>query len=273
MTTALIFSADHHINSTVALCPPEVVLDEGSYTASRGQRWLWECWLDAWKQVQALTVDCSETVGVFVGDLGDLDAKRRSNQIISPSKAVILRMIADTMQPALINLDRWYIVRGTMAHEGKSCWLEEAVAKDISATGGEAEGRFSWWHLRGTLADLRLDVAHHASMGWLPWTEKNAALKIAAVAAIKYWQRGLPAPNLIVRAHNHRYSDSGDNYDGIHAVTLPCWSLITEFAYRLGRENDRPDIGLIVFIISENKWTKHILRYTPDEKRTWTRKL
>lgn len=41
MTTLLIVS-DTHINSTVAICPSEVELDDGgSYRPSRGQRWLW----------------------------------------------------------------------------------------------------------------------------------------------------------------------------------------------------------------------------------------
>lgn len=274
MRTALVLCADTHINSTVAVCPPVVKLDEGSYHASKGQRWLWECWKDAWDQVATLTLSFDETIGIFCGDMGDLDAKRRSNQIISPSKAVILRMCADVLEPTLPLLTRYYVIRGTMAHEGKSSWLEEAIAKDISATGGEAEGRYSWWHLRGIIAGLKVDIAHHVSMGGMPWTERNAANKLAAVIQWKYAiEKGQPLPDLAVRAHNHKYSDSGGNFK-THAMTLPCWSLITEYAYRLGRENDTPDIGMVVLLIENGKYEKHRIAYRPEsDKRIWTRKL
>jgi hypothetical protein len=47
--------SDLHLNSTVALCPPEgVTLDDGGTSEpSRLQRWLWDCWEDDWTQGRA----------------------------------------------------------------------------------------------------------------------------------------------------------------------------------------------------------------------------
>ena len=44
--------SDVHAGSAVALCPPQVPLDDGGmYCASKAQSWLWENWGDFWKQV------------------------------------------------------------------------------------------------------------------------------------------------------------------------------------------------------------------------------
>lgn len=44
---------DIHSNSTVALAPPRVRLDDGGeYVSSAPQRWIWRKWLEFWKEVE-----------------------------------------------------------------------------------------------------------------------------------------------------------------------------------------------------------------------------
>jgi len=117
---ALIVTSDHHINSTVALCTPVINLDDGgTYHASRTQRELYNCWLDFWQQAKELTTGYKR-VGVFNGDLGELDTKKRSIQLVTLNKATIQRMVIDTIEPALAILDSVFVMRGTAAHTGKS---------------------------------------------------------------------------------------------------------------------------------------------------------
>ena len=59
---------------------------------------------------------------------------------------------------------------------------------------------FSWWHLKLVAAGVSLDIAHHASMGRLPWTRPSSATKLAAVTmfesrtATKTARSGHPQP-------------------------------------------------------------------------------
>jgi hypothetical protein len=122
--------ADLHINSSVALCPPVFNLDEGgTFRSSKGQRWLWEHWLSFWQEVKGLE---GRRVAILNGDIGELDIKRRSYQLISPNKAMILKMVLMTLEPMLEAVDEVIVLRGTMAHIGKSAWLEEMVGNDLT---------------------------------------------------------------------------------------------------------------------------------------------
>ena len=51
----------------------------------------------------------------------------------------------------------------------------------------------------------------------------------------------------------------------------PCWSLITEYGYRTGRENDRPDIGLLLVHIDGAEFeSEYLIHRTTSEKRIWS---
>ena len=110
---------------------------------------------------------------VLNGDIVEKDNKRRTHQIITRNDATLLRIAVSTLKPALEWADAIYVVRGTEAHVGKSAEMEEALAYDI---GAEKDGELhSHWHLRAVAGGVRMDIAHHATMGGMPWTERNAA--------------------------------------------------------------------------------------------------
>ena len=257
--TALIAVGDLHVNSTVALCTPSMQLDDGgTYRASNTQRALWSAWLDFWQEIADLKVD--RRILVINGDLGELDTKRRSSQLITLNKASVLSMVIDVLEPALVLVDSIIVVRGTMAHTGKSGWLEEALADDLDNT-IPSKTAASWWHFRGKIENVRFDISHHAQMGGLPWTSKNAANKIATIIEYRYAVKmKQPIPHVALRSHNHKRSDSGDNSECL-AVCLPCWSSMTEFGHRIGRENDVPHIGGDVFICQNGEFQRTPLKY------------
>jgi hypothetical protein len=262
--TNLICISDLHINSTVALAPPSVNLDDGgTYHSSRGQRWLWECWLDFVEKVKSLE---GRKVLLINGDLGELDVKRRSNQLVTTNKATIQALVVDTLAPLVDIVDSLIVIRGTMAHTGKSQWLEESIARQYDhAVHDKACDNASFYHFRGEIGGVKIDAAHHVSMGGLPWTAKNAANKLAYLATVAYAvDYKQPAPDYIYRAHNHRYADSGNNFD-VKAILLPCWSLITEYGYRIGRELDLADIGGVI--------NGELVRYKPKVGRVWALKI
>ena len=70
--TAVIAVSDTHINSTVALSPRSVNLDDGgTWRSSRQQAALWECWQDYWQQAASIKAD--QKIAVLNGDIGELD--------------------------------------------------------------------------------------------------------------------------------------------------------------------------------------------------------
>jgi len=249
--TAVVVVGDTHIGSTVGLCLPVANLDDGgTYSASQGQRWLWRSWLDFWTFTTGITQGCKRVL-VLNGDIVEKDNKRRTHQIITRNDATLLRIAVSTLKPALEWADAIYVVRGTEAHTGKSAEMEEALAYDI---GAEKDGELhSHWHLRAVAGGVRMDIAHHATMGGMPWTERNAAIKLAAITWHRYMEMGKPLPHVVVRNHVHRYADSGGNYETF-AVMAPAWSLATSYLYRIGKENDLATIGGLIFICENGQY-------------------
>jgi len=262
--TRLAYVSDLHINSTVALCPPKIDYDDGgSYHPSPGQRWLWECWNDFIARFYALP---GRHIVGFGGDLGELDTKRRTVQIISPNKSTIQEMVTETIAPLVDRAEKVIFIRGTQAHEGRGAWLEEATAKDTDNAVRSTKKVSSWYHFQGRIDDVRFDLAHHASMGEKP---ANSANKLAEKAELYYYRMCQPLPNVVIRSHNHRKADSGDNFPFM-AFFTPAFSLKTEFVYRIGKELTLSDIGGLIFTIDGDRVTYDWVLYPPkDNKRIW----
>jgi hypothetical protein len=265
--TALISIADPHINSTVAVCPKVIKLDDGgTYHSSRTQHWLMECWLDFCAKAKEIT-EGYKKIALFVGDLTELDRKDRGTQIITPNKATILGMVQDTIAPLVDFTNANYFFRGTAAHTGKSSWSEEAIASDTDNTIPSVNGAYSHWHYRGVASGVPVDIAHHTSMGKKPWTKKNAANNAAAEIMWNYQvDRFVKAPKLALRAHVHAYATSGDNYP-CEVNCLPSWTTKTEYAYRVGYENAISDIGGIIYLCENGNFDRIKLFYEPKESR------
>jgi hypothetical protein len=272
MTSTIVVVSDLHINSTVALCPPSINLDDGgTYKASKTQRWLWKCWLDLWEKAPSLSD--GDKILVINGDMADIDINKRSNQIISRNNATIQNMVLDTLEPAISWADKIYVIRGTAAHNGKSAWLEEAIAQDLDNTVHDSNSA-SWWHLRSTCNNVRFDITHHASMGRLPHTAPNAANKLAFLSQYRYLvEMKQPPPHITIRSHNHRYADSGSNY-GTFAIFTGAWTIATEFVYRIGAENMLADIGAELFVCEDGKYKHKSIHYDyPEAKHIWLKKM
>ena len=257
-TNAIVVS-DTHINSRVGLCTPLVNLDDGgTYRSSPTQRAIWKAWLDFWQEMERLD---GRKILLINGDLGELDDKNRNNQLITRNKATILEMVLNVLKPALDVVDESIIVRGTPAHVGKGAWLEEAIANDLDNVIHDTDSA-SWWHFRGRIEGVRFDAAHHGPMGRLPWTEKHAGIKVAMIITARYAEMGAPVPDIAIRSHNHRRSDSGRNFP-TKAICTPCWQAATEYVYRIGQENSKADIGGYVLICEDGKYQWIDYRYHP----------
>lgn len=269
--TTLIFVSDLHINSTVALCPSGVALDDGgTYTPSREQRWLWRNWIEFWERAGQQP---GRRIVVINGDMAELDTKRRSVQLITANKATIIRMVLLALEPALAVADQVLIVRGTPAHTGKGAWIEETIAADLDNV-IQAEHSASHYHARLAIDGVRLDIAHHAPMGRTPWARNTGANGLAS-KLLWYYRVDMhkQPPHLAVRAHNHQaavgYAQAGG--DCIEVRYLPAWSLATEYTYRAGYENSLADVGGMFVRINSGRYECEpvVFPYRVSEAQLW----
>jgi hypothetical protein len=119
-----------------------------------------------------------------------------------------------------------------------------------------------------------MDIAHHNSSSKLPWSKGNNSIKLAAQTVWNYRvSRKADPPHVIIRSHNHSYSDSGGNYESF-AVHTPAWTTATEYYYRIGLENVLADVGGLIFFCDSGKYTMKKYMYEPKEaRRVWSNNL
>lgn len=270
MREAIIFIADTHINSKVALIAPDIVDDDGdTHQPNLIQQWLWNTWNKCTKEINTLAKGYYKTV-IFNGDVVDLDAKNRSNQMVSKNPATIMKMADKTLEPILDIADRLFFVRGTEAHVGRSGWIEEMLAEKYGAVPDAGTQQNSWWHLRAEFSGVRFDVAHHTSLGTLDWTYPNMITRLVQQTRLRYLDWDEPQPHVVVRAHRHRHVDTGTTLS-TRGVCLPCWQYYTSYLYRINAENTQPHIGACVFLCNKGEYTYHPLLYEPKRSPAWTR--
>lgn len=284
---AVIVVSDLHVNSTTAVCQRRFNLDDGgSYYASPLQRAL----LNSYRQF--IRDACKITEGyrrivIFNGDVGELDTKKRSIQLITFNKANILRMVFDIAEPFVDIADAIVVIRGTPAHTGKSSWLEEELARDLDSdlVIPSSNEIYSHYHFVRRIGNVGFDVAHHSRMSQMRHTQKAYAQRLALDTMDKYKDRGQKPPDVVIRSHNHRRADSGHNWPTF-AMYTPSWQLPNQYVFRIGAENDAADIGGDIFLctneVPNNGGSKGIiypnfiwypLNYIPQKSQTYWKKL
>ena len=206
--------------------------------------------------------------------MAELDTKRRSVQLISANKSTIIKMVHNTLESLYELGDSVIVIRGTPAHEGKGCWIEETFASDLDHTIPDAvRHTASWYAMQTVIAGVRMDLAHYAPMGALPWNKSNAANALARKIVWAYMvDKKQPPPHLVLRAHNHRKAESSGFETQVQF--LPAWTSATEYVYTTGLQNSLADVGSIVYLLEDGKYEKIEYLFKPTESRqVWAMKI
>ena len=259
MTTPIlnIFVADAHSNSRLGLCPPVIPLEDGGeYRPSRSQREVWSAWLEFWDEMDALKRRHSAIVlSHFVGDLMDVNAHDQLDPV-SRFEPDILRTGEAIVRRAIEVSDRAFIYRGTPAHTGEHCKLEEMLASRLGKVEcDEQRGTASWASWWGECEGVTFDVQHHpVTMGMREHTYRHAALRQSVETELTYARASLSAPDWCIRAHGHRFVDSGE---GTHprVIFLPSWKLSTGDSYlqRKGKSHFPTPVGGAWFLVGDGQ--------------------
>ena len=232
----LVIVSDLHCGCRVGLCPPEPVsLDgEGTYHASKLQLKMWAMWREFW-DVWVPEACRNEPYAVVVnGDSLD-GVHHNSTTQISHNLKDQADVAEAILKPIVEACDgRFYIIRGTEAHVGKSGVEEERLAKSLGAVPDEV-GRFARYELWARVGTALVHLMHHigtTSSSAHEASAVNAELTASYVEAARWSEE---PPDYVVRSHRHRAIvvdlDCAKGYAA--GIVTPGWQAKTPFAYKI----------------------------------------
>jgi len=244
----LVVISDTHAGCRLALCPPEGALldDGGRYMPSKLQLSLWAWWEEFWGEwVPGVTHGEQFTV-VHNGDAIDgkhHDSCTQISQNIEDQVELAYRILAPVVKACG---GRYYHVRGTEAHVGKSAQHEEALAKRLGAI-PNSEGQHARWELWKEVGTGLVHFSHHIGTTGSNGYEATAVHRELIEAFTEAGRWGERPPSVICRSHRHRCIETripvaGGGY--ATSFVTAGWQLKTPFAYRIaGARQSQPQIG------------------------------
>lgn len=272
MTTTIADVGDLHSNSTVGLANPESLLNDegGGYNLSKGQRWLWDCWQDYIERLSGFA-KTNNIIVIVNGEAVELDSKFRTYQIFSRNPETAKSIAIGTLEPLLEKADRAYFNRGTEAHSGGSSHADEAIAKNWGRSKKNPNGivfknnigKYSNYHLNIKVDGVKINASHHTRMGRLPHTQRYYATKLVAEMIMYYAEKGLDLPDIALRGHVHRWSDSGDNFSNLRYIINGAWCLSTSYINRISHFEQIAEIGGTFIHIDAGKYEVEKVKYEP----------
>jgi len=268
--------SDLHAGSTVALAPPRISLDDGGeYLASKAQLWLWERWQAYWRQVEETRKEMDAILVVaFDGDMTEGN-HHGTTQILSGNPTAQAGVVDAVLRvPLALKPDHILGIRGTEAHVGPSAANEERIFEGLRKDGwpviqDAATGRSSHWGFTLEHQGRRVELAHHGRVGARPWTKANAVHALSVEILCECAERGVQAPDLVLRAHMHQFVDTGPRR--VRVVQMPAWQLATAFVHKI-KPNAIADVGGIIVTIAEGEMEVRPVVYHPEPNAVWRAK-
>ena len=263
MKTLAVIS-DLHSNSTVGLAPINIKLDDGDNVgAGTVRRWLWYRYQEILEQINKEKK--GDLYGVINGDAVELDAKNRSQQVITRKTTEAIEIANETLEPFFGICKGGYVLRGTEAHVGASGEAEEAIAKNFdNAIHNEETGTASWWYLPLIFDGVKMDIAHHPKGGGAgrPFSSQSGIDRVASDALFEYANSGLTPPHLVIRSHLHGYKDSRDAFR-TRAIITPAMSLLTAYGHRIAFNTDNHTGAIMIYCHNSEYYVKPLLQKVP----------
>lgn len=279
------FIADTHAGSTVGPAPETIPHPEGaSISCTPTSRWIREHYVNHLDREAEETKEQApdETILIFNGDIMDGLMHHNQVQLYHPEPQVEKWLSEWVVEQAIAALepDYIFIVLGTPSHVGRMGSSEESVGKALAAQYGDRiqrpdEYRYGWPMLRLHLDGHVTDIRHHGKLGQLPHTresyQKRYAFDVWSSQAM--YKDGQPA-NLAVRAHRHKYADSGPvppHKQTTRLISLPCYQMSNDWAMSRAFE-EWPDIGMCGVTLKDGQVRDVFPQvvYPTMEDRTWS---
>lgn len=262
----LVVVSDTHCGCKMGLCPPGgVSLDDGGeYVPSRLQVKLWSMWEEFWNDWVPEATKGEPYAVLHNGDSVD-GTHHNSTTQISHNLEDQSEIAYAAMMPVVEKCEgRYFHVRGTEAHVGKSGREEERLAKRLGAIPNE-EGQYARYELWKRVGPRLVHALHHVGTTGSQAYEATAVHKelTESYGDAARWDR--EPPDLIVRSHRHRYIETGIPTARGHALSVvtPGWQGKTPFTWRIpGARLTTPQFGGILvrfaharIFVDQRVWT------------------
>ncbi|MDD5343100.1 MAG: hypothetical protein PHW12_01625 [Smithella sp.] len=249
----VIVVSDTHCGCQLGLCPETVKLDGGgNYHASSLQLKVLAWWNEFWNVWVPMVTHGEPYIIVVNGDAMDGNHHDAVTQI-THNLADQQRIAEQILKPVIEKAEKYYHIRGTEAHVGKSGQNEEALARALGAVPDES-GNCARWDLWLNLAGRRIHFTHHIGTTSSASYESTAVHKELVEAYVEAGRWGYEPPDIVVRSHRHRgYKIEIATKNGLGiAIITPGWQLKTPFVYKLlsGRSGT-PQIGGILIRLGD----------------------
>lgn len=260
----IIVISDTHVGDSLALMHPDgAELDDGSRVMpSPLQLKLWAYWREFWDEWVPQVTHGEPFDVVHNGDAIDGVHHGATNQWshnMGDQKRhaeMILRPVVEACE------GRYWHIRGTEAHVGKSGTEEEQLARSLGAVRGP-NGNHARWELWKKIDAHLVHFTHHIG------TTASAAHETSAVNAEmaslfnEAGRWGHKPPQIIVRSHRHRCSEVRlpAQWGYATAFVTPAWQLKTPFVFKIaGGRNTTPQIGgSLIRLGDEELHTRHMV--------------
>jgi len=265
--------ADTHINSRVGLPPGRAFnLEEGgTFRPSRPQRSLWSAWQTYWETVYQRQEELGARLAVIaLGDLLDIN-KHDGLDPITKNRADVLRMGIEVFAPVAERANWLFILRGTEAHTGEHCELEEVLARDLGAVADEERGTASWGWLWAELGGVTFACWHHPQTNaFRPWTFGASTARLQDIINVQFLRQGVEPPDVALFAHVHRYDVSGTRIKP-QVFRCPAWKLLDGLDHRRGQERVVEEVGGLLITCRGGEYEWQSLLWTVRRRRKpWT---
>ncbi len=235
--------SDIHSGCQVALCPPEgVKLDDGGvYMPSEFQLKMWTMWEEFWLDWVPWATRKEPFCVVFNGDA--LDGVHHNSTTQISHNLGDQRRLAERILSRVVELcdGRYYHIRGTEAHVGKSATEEEALARALRAIPNE-QGQYARYDLWKEVGSGRLcHFIHHIGSTGSQAYEATAVHKELVEEFVEAGRWDVRPPDVIVRSHRHRCiktsipTGKAGSYETSEAISVvtPCWQGKTPFVWKI----------------------------------------
>ncbi|HUU23471.1 MAG TPA: hypothetical protein VM389_13145 [Phycisphaerae bacterium] len=242
----LVVVSDLHGGCRSGLCIGKALLDDGgAFEPSETQQVVAGMWATFWDEWVPEVCHGEPFAVVINGDALD-GVHHGSVTQVSQNLSDQRRIALAALKPVREQCEgRFYVIRGTEAHVGKSAQNEETLAEELDAV-PDKRGQYSRFELWIRVGRGLVHVMHHIGTTGTSHYETSAVMKELAesYAEAGRWRR--EPPDVVVRSHRHRHIEvrvpTKLGY-GISFVTAG-WQLRTPFTYRIpGGRVTTPQIG------------------------------
>jgi hypothetical protein len=250
----LVVVSDLHVGCQMGLLDPLGGRMDGGgiYKPSPLQRKVWRWWRHFWDTFVPLATKGEPYAVAVNGDIVDgvhHGSTTQWSHNLTDQGSVAKRILTPIAKQCG---GRFYVIRGTEAHVGKSAQEEERLAQELGAIPNKRGqfARYELWKLLGTPANNRLvHLLHHLGTTGSQAYESVSPHKELVESITEAGRWGRRFPDVVVRSHRHRYIETViPTVNGrAFACVTPAWQLKTGYVFRVaGGRLSEPQVGGVV---------------------------